>query len=206
MYGWDIMPRVVTGGIWRPCYVLEKRQDRIDDLFIWTNNLNGKNTYAEFGFFWNLTVSEDEIRDYTLRLHGECGDSKFDWEKKRLWHTAGRCSVGINNPKLWWPHGYGDANLYDITATLLYKGEPVFEHKARAGLRTIELDRTSTTDKEGHGEFCFHINHTKIFSARLELGSGRRVPLPRREAPSGHTPDAHRYRLQLRQMLGRQRV
>ena len=163
MYGWDIMPRAVTGGIWRPCYVLEKRQDRIDDLFIWTNNLNGENTYAEFGFFWNLTVSEDEIRDYTLRLHGECGDSKFDWEKKRLWHTAGRCSVGINNPKLWWPHGYGDANLYDITATLLYKGEPVFEHKARAGLRTIELDRTSTTDKEGHGEFCFHINHTKIF-------------------------------------------
>ena len=116
MYGWDIMPRAVTGGIWRPCYVLEKRQDRIDDLFIWTNNLNGENTYAEFGSFWNLTVSEDEIRDYTLRLHGECGDSKFDWEKKRLWHTAGgNCS--------------SDQQPEALVAARLRRREPVRYHR-----------------------------------------------------------------------------
>lgn len=163
MYGWDIMPRALSGGIWRPCYVEQRLENRIDDLFVYTHNLNAEKNYGEMGFFWNLTVAEDEIRDYSLRIHGECGDSKFDRFQKRLWHTGGRCVIGISNAKFWWPRNYGDPNLYDITATLYYKDEPVYEHKTSVGLRSIELDRTSLTDKDGNGEFCFIINGKKVF-------------------------------------------
>lgn len=163
MYGWDIMPRAISGGIWRPCYVEQRAEDRIDDLFVYTHDLNAGNNYGVFGFFWNLTVAEDDIRDYSLKIEGVCGDSRFSWTKQRLWHTGGRATVGVNNAKLWYPRNYGDPNIYEITATLLYKGEPVFEHRTAAGLRTIELDRTSLTDKDGNGEFCFKINGKKVF-------------------------------------------
>lgn len=163
MYGWDIMPRAVSGGIWRPCYVEERAADRIDDLFVYTHDAKSDGSWAAFGFFWNLTVAEDEIRDYGLKIHAECGDSKLDWYNDKLAHTGGRAVIGIGNPKLWMPRNYGEPNLYDVTATLCYKGEPVYEYKTRAGLRTIELDRTSTTDKDGNGEFCFRINGKKVF-------------------------------------------
>lgn len=162
MYGWDIMPRAVSGGIWRDCRIVQKRPDRIDDLFVWTHTLAGDLSKGSFGFFWNVTIAEDEIRDYTLKLHGECGGSVFD-SSARLWHTGGKRIVEINHPKLWFPKNYGEPNLYEITATLLYKGEPVYEYHTASGMRTVELERTSTTDADGSGEFCFRINYQKVF-------------------------------------------
>ncbi len=163
MYGWDIMPRALSGGIWRPCYVEQRPADRIDDLFVYTHEMNIGNNSGCFGIFWNMTVSEDDIRDYSLKIEGVCGDSKFSWTKDRVWHTAGRATIWVGNAKFWWPRNYGEPNIYDITATLLYKGEPVSEYKTSSGLRTIELDRTSLTDKDGNGEFCFRINGRKVF-------------------------------------------
>lgn len=163
MYGWDIMPRALSGGIWRPCYIEQRAVDRIDDLFVYTHNLNKEHNWGEFGFFWNMTVSEDDLHDYAISIKGVCGDSSFEAKNDLLYHTAGRMVVGIKNPKLWWPKNYGDPNLYDITMTLFYKGEAVYEYKTAVGMRTIALDRTSTTDASGNGEFCFKINGRKIF-------------------------------------------
>ncbi len=162
MYGWDIMARAVSGGIWRPCYIEQKLPDRIDDLYVYTHSLKPDYSWAELGFYWNLTVEDDFLTDYKLKIHGECGDSQFNWETARLWHTGHWCVVGFS-PKVWWPRNYGEPNLYEITATLLYKGEPVYEYKTHTGVRTIQLDRTSTTDANGDGQFQFIINHKKVF-------------------------------------------
>ncbi len=164
MYGWDIMPRALSGGIWRSCRVEQRLPDRIDDLFVYTHDLSADHKRGTFGFFWNLTVSEDLLDDYRLSIEGACGDSTFHWTQKRLTkHTASKCQVNVNDPKLWWPRHYGEANLYEIKATLWYKDQPVFEKELTAGLRTIELERTSITDEQGSGQFLFRINGKPIF-------------------------------------------
>ena len=46
---------------------------------------------------------------------------------------------------------------------LFRKGELCDEYKTRIGIRMITLDRTSTTDTDGSGEFVFRVNGKKVF-------------------------------------------
>ncbi|MBE6611396.1 MAG: hypothetical protein E7632_02785, partial [Ruminococcaceae bacterium] len=162
MIGWDILPRVMTGGIWRPCWIEQKKADRIDDIFCYVKGMDVEKATANLAFVYNVTLAEDEAFDYKLIIEGECGDSKFR-TGGMLWDPYGCMGAGVSNAKFWWPRNYGDPNLYNITATLYYKDEPVYEYKMRQGIRTVRLERTSTTNEAGEGEFCFYINGRKIF-------------------------------------------
>jgi beta-mannosidase len=162
MDGWDIMPRMISGGIWRTCYIEQKKPNRIDDIFCYVLDMDAAKGYAQLSFFYNITVTEDDITGYQLEISGECGDSRFTCRRERLRHTAGKLGAYVGDAKFWWPRNYGDPNLYNIKAILYYRGEPVSEYKTRIGIRTIRLDRTSVIDGNS-GEFCFYINGKKIF-------------------------------------------
>ncbi len=162
MFGWDIMPRALSGGIWKSVWLEDRLPDRIDEVFAWTEELRPDHSHGRFAFFWNLTVSEDDLQDYSLHICGKCGESIFQ-SRIPVRHTAGKHTVSLQNPKLWYPRGYGAPNLYEITVTLLLGDTPVHEYRLNAGMRTVELHRTSLTDAEGNGEFCFTVNGQKIF-------------------------------------------
>ena len=161
MYGWDIMPRIVSAGIWRPVSLIQKKTDRIDDVFIYPIRANEH--HATLSVFYNLTIDKDFLHDFSIRVKGVCGDSTFAGEREIL-HTSQRIDVYVDNPKLWWPKNAGDANLYDVTVELLYCGQVVDTKTLRTGIRTVELSRTSTTDKDGKGDFCFIINGKRVFA------------------------------------------
>ncbi len=162
MYGWDIMPRALSGGIWRSCYIKELLPERIDELFVWTHNISDNKRQATLGFFWNISVTEDFLHDYRIIFKGVCDNSSFMKVCTPL-HTSGRVFVNIDIPKLWMPRGYGEPNVYDISATLCYNDTVLHEYKLSAGIRTAELRRTSTTTNDGEGEFVFIINGKKVF-------------------------------------------
>ena len=161
MYGWDIMPRIVSAGIWKPVSLIQKKADRIDDVFIYPTWANEGS--ANLSVFYNLTIDKDFLHDFTIRIKGVCGDSTFSGEREIL-YTSHRIDVRVDKPKLWWPKNAGDANLYDVTIELLYCGQVVDTHTMRTGIRTVELSRTSTTDKDGNGDFCFIINGKRVFA------------------------------------------
>ncbi len=160
MYGWDIAPRIVSAGIWRSVYLKERKSDRIDEFYIYTSSCDQNK--ARLYFFFNTVISQDECLPYTVKITGKCGKSVFECTKKLL-HTSGHDSIAFTNPKLWWPRFNGEQNLYDITVTLEKDGKILDTYKTRIGIRTVALDRTSTTDSNGSGEFCFKVNGKKIF-------------------------------------------
>ena len=162
MYSWDIMPRIVSAGIWRPVYLKENKKNRVTEFYCYTRLCDATNQTADLYYSFNTAISEDESLDYELTVEGSCGDSSFT-HKQKLWHTSGSGAIHVNGAKLWWPRFNGEQNLYNVTVTLTYKGETVDVYTTRIGLRTVELDRTSTTDADGNGEFCFKINGKKIF-------------------------------------------
>jgi len=161
MYGWDIMPRIVSAGIWRPVSLIQKKPDRIDDVFIYPNWIGSDP--LNLCVFYNLTIDKDFLHDFKLRVRGVCGDSTFFGEREIL-HTSHRFDIRVSNPKLWWPKNAGEPNLYDVTVELLYCGQVVDTQTLRTGIRTVELSRTSTTDKDGNGDFCFIINGKRVFA------------------------------------------
>jgi beta-mannosidase len=75
---------------------------------------------------------------------------------------AGKVKIGLDDPKLWWPRGRGEPNLYEVTVRLIKNGQVVHEVRLHHGIRTVELLRTEMTNG-GDGEFCFRINGEKVF-------------------------------------------
>lgn len=160
MFGWDIMPRIVSAGLWKEVKLLSHKKDRICEVFFATNKIENGTAYVRF--YLNAELSGDFAQDYTVKIEGKCGESHFVREKK-LWHNTNSFVIQIPNCRPWFPKNAGDANLYETKVSLLYKGELCDDYCLKVGIRTVELDRTDYTDKDGNGEFCFKINGKKVF-------------------------------------------
>ena len=163
MYGWDIMPRFVSGGIWRGVSVVRKPKERIEDVFAYTTRADVERGRADTAFWFSLKSDADLLNGCTLTVEGMCGESRFSAET-RVWFTAGTLRASVEGCRFWWPRNSGRAELYDVTVTLRRDGTVVDQAMLRMGVRTVALDRTSTTDAAGNGEFCFRINGKRIFA------------------------------------------
>lgn len=165
MFGWDIMPRIVSAGLWKEARLLEKKQDGIEQVYLVTNHIieqaDGKKI-ANMMCFVHTQLAGAFAQDYRVKVEGVCGDSRFCVEQS-LWHTATKLFFEIPACRLWWPKNAGEQNLYDVTVTLLRNGEVCDTYTFAYGIRTVELERTEITDSDGNGEFCFRVNGKKVF-------------------------------------------
>ncbi|MCL1858517.1 MAG: hypothetical protein FWF92_04715 [Oscillospiraceae bacterium] len=160
MYGWDIMPRFLSSGIWRPVYIEYLPEERIDEIFLNTSSVNSNN--AEIIFNCNLKLNNNKTDKYTVGLKMTCGDSIVDLDYDIYFQNIKK-RFNINNPKLWFSKGSGEQNLYETEIYLKKNGVIIDEYKLKYGVRTVKLNRTSTTDQFGSGAFEFIINNIKIF-------------------------------------------
>ena len=162
MYGWDIMPRLVSGGIWRPVYLQERKPDRITDFYGYTVGIDPDRKKARLAFTYNTELSSDDISVYSIEITGHCGSSCFRY-KSRLWHSGGCVALDVDDAELWWPANSGNANIYDVSATLIKNGKNTDRFDTTLGIRTVELERTSTTNSDGTGQFLIRINGKPVF-------------------------------------------
>ncbi len=161
MFGWDIFPRFVSGGMWRDVLLVEKKDDYIKDFYLQTTILCDNK--AQLSACYSAVLEEDDMRDYSLEIKGKCGSSAFSHTVPALWGNSGNITFWVENPLLWWPRDAGQQNLYEVNVSLCYKGEVVDIAKQNLGIRIIKLNRTDITDKDGNGEFRFEVNGEPIF-------------------------------------------
>lgn len=160
MFGWDICPRIVGGGLWRPVSLILYHKDRIRDSYIWVKKIHSDGKISCCCAF-DTEIAEGAINDYTIRLEGTCGGSHFELEQ-RLWFTHGVLSFDVEKAHLWWPVGYGSPNLYKVRVQLSKNGFLVDEKSFEQGLRTVKLNRDDYL-VDGKGDFCFIVNEKRIF-------------------------------------------
>jgi len=160
MYGWDIMPRALSAGLWRPVRIEWRPEARIGELALWTRSVTTDS--AQETLWYRLDGVDLHRGRYELDIEGVCGDSIFT-QRPQLLGTAGHLRFDVGNARLWWPKGRGDANLYDVTVRLLNNGEEIDRRQFRHGMRTIELSRTEIIDDAGVGDFVFWVNGERVF-------------------------------------------
>lgn len=158
-YGWDIMPRALSAGIWRPVYLEEKRDTELEDMFI--DTLSANENSATLVLHGNFRTDKP-IRNFRLRVRGVCGDSVFEKEVQ-MYFVVNDFRIQVDKPKLWWPRGYGKANLYDVTIELTHHGEVVSTMRKNLGIRTIKLLFSELHTKDNPGQFQFKVNGKNIF-------------------------------------------
>ncbi|MBK9928067.1 MAG: glycoside hydrolase family 2 protein [Anaerolineales bacterium] len=157
-FGWDWGPMLPPIGVWKDIriegYTTAKivdahvRQYRDDDGVI------AIGVDVKIGAF---TLDLDTL-SLTLTLIAPDGTEQT---LKENW--ADRKSIGIvvDDPKLWWPNGYGEQNLYQLKLTL-ETGTSVLDSRTyQIGLRTIELKREP--DEWGES-FTFVVNGVPVFA------------------------------------------
>lgn len=154
-FGWDILPRAVSAGIWKDVYLRKTEKAEIKDVFLHTLSLSGNSARVAYEFEFR----GEENCEYTLSA--VCGESTFSASGKISGgKTAGE--ITVKDAKLWFPKNYGEQNLYDVTITAEKDGIKAAEKKLSFGVRTVTLDRTSVVDETG-GKFCFYVNGKRIF-------------------------------------------
>ena len=158
MYGWDIMCRIVSAGLWKPVTVEYRPKNRIRNVFIYPHSLS--ETGADMRIRICVTIDEDFASDFAYRVEGVCRDRSFVFDRP-LMSVDALDGFGIPEPYLWYPHNYGEPNLYDVRVSLLYKGAVCDTKELRIGLRITEIERTSLAGDDG--EFVIRVNGQKIF-------------------------------------------
>lgn len=66
----------------------------------------------------------------------------------------------LEDPKVWYPAGYGDQPLYDVSVDIVRKGDILDSWTRRTGFRRSEL----VQDHDTHGQsFFFRVNNIDVF-------------------------------------------
>lgn len=160
MFGWDIMPRIVSAGIWKPVKIEYISKVRLENVFLYTASIE-KDGSAKLVSTFRINTPKDLIKGYTVVIKGVCGEHSFTHT-----HNAYCASVQskfvVKEPVLWWPKNYGESNLYDVECVLYYKGIECDKTTFKMGIRTVWLKRTSLAGDEG--DFCFIVNGKRIFA------------------------------------------
>ncbi len=158
MYGWDIMCRAVSAGLWKPVTVEYVPKSRIEDVFIWPYSLSPG--HADMRCRISVKTEEDDISGFSYRVEGKCGGSAFRFERP-LMSVDALDGFGFDGPRLWYPKNYGDPDLYDVCVELYRGGVLCDTRQMRIGLRIVTLERTSLAGD--NGEFVIIVNGRKIF-------------------------------------------
>jgi beta-mannosidase len=174
MYGWDIAPRIVSAGLWRSVALELRDPDGIDSVYYHTREVTpaGQGPQgagvgpqglgaAVLEVHWKVTVGNPDLSGYTLRFEGACGDDRFAHEVP-VRFVAGTEEIRIPAARLWWPRGYGEPALYDVSCQLRRDGAVVDSRAERIGLRRIELRRTDLVSDADPGEFLFICNGERV--------------------------------------------
>ena len=156
-FGWDWGPTFVTSGIWRPAYMKGWDVAIIRDMDI--NLIEIDEKQARFLVEMEIESTDDNTVKFQIYIDDELLEEQLRFVKK------GKNTISIptyvNNPKLWWPNGYGEQNLYQIIVTILDKNRVLDEKIITTGFREIEL----VQDVDSIGEsFYFKVNGVPIFS------------------------------------------
>lgn len=164
MYGWDIMPRVVSAGLWRGVRLDVVPATRWRDVYCATASVEVAGGRADLIVDWHFITDQFDIDEWrvevALRHEGEVAYEAAH----AVFGVHDRQRFTVNGAKLWWPRGYGEQPLYELELRLVDgDGEVLAVHSQRIGLRTLRLVRTDVTSEEEPGEFVFVVNGEKVF-------------------------------------------
>lgn len=157
MFGWDIAPRMISGGIWRDIYIENRKKIALSDIFLFTSSVDPKNGTAKISVVAEIMGNSD-FTNCRLCLKGKCKSSEFKITRQ-IHSLKDNFEFSISDCLLWNPVNYGEPNLYEIHAELICEEKPVDSKSFHFGIRTVILDRT----EEHGGKFDFCLNGNKVF-------------------------------------------
>ena len=164
MYGWDIMPRLISAGLWREVRLDIVKPTRLKQIYWMTNSVNVPQRKAQLLLDWEFATDYPTIDGLTMEVTLKLGKNIIYENSYPIFTNSGKQNISLDKVDFWWPRGYGDPLLYEAKVRIIDDKKNVLdEKKQKIGIRTAELIHSEVTTKENPGEFLFKINGEKIF-------------------------------------------
>lgn len=163
MFGWDWGPRLPDVGLWREVKLLAYSDARIDSVyFTQVHEKEQVTLLADLKLELAGKSSEKaENLEWRIRITDPDGETSVYQKPAGVQEENSQIKILIQNPKLWWPNGYGDQPLYQVQTELLKNGQVIDTDTKRIGLRTMTVRR----EKDAFGEsFAHEVNGVPIFA------------------------------------------
>jgi beta-mannosidase len=160
MFGWDIMPRIVSAGIWKPVFLRRKPKSRWTELALAVRNASPSR--ADLYLDWTFTTPDRRLDGWSAECTFTCGQESHR-ESFPLRFTTGRHGFSIPSPALWYPRDMGEQPLYDVKVELRHRGDCRHVRAWKTGIRTVELEQSFRRADGGMGDFRFKVNGRPVF-------------------------------------------
>ena len=159
-FGWDWGPRLPTSGIWRNVAIRAYNICKIES-FYFSSSFSSDLKVANIKVNVSLEAFKEEKVNVSVRIFG-FGEDQTKSETRSLTKGLNNLTFDftVSNPKLWWPNGYGEQNLYNLEIKVESGSEVLDEIKRKVGIRKIEV--VQEKDEEGK-TFYFKVNDVPIF-------------------------------------------
>ncbi len=164
-YGWDIMPRTVSAGLWRDVSLRILPPAHFTDIHWMTLDVDVPNRTGRFYAHFQADVPFDLLdhakATFKLKRNGKTCFSRTEPLTQNVIAILDTC----RNVDFWWPRGMGEAALYEAVIDLTDEsGKLLCRDARRFGFRTIMLDRSEIHEsKENPGRFRFYVNGEPVF-------------------------------------------
>ncbi len=158
-FGWDWGPRFVTSGIWRPIELEWWNDVLIKDVFINQINIDEKKA----SIVAKIEINANASFLGTISINNEGKTIIKETRNLKQGKQTIEIPFQISNPRLWWPNGLGEPNLYSFEINIIKEKKIIETKKIITGLRKIEVVQEPDPDGKGKS-FYFRINGKKVFA------------------------------------------
>ena len=149
--GWDWIPTIRgrNTGIWNNVYLSTSGPVTIEDPLITTKLPLSDTSSADVTM--SVTLNNHTGKDVKGLLKGKFGDAQFEQkvelrpaeQKTFTLDKSANPSLHLQNPKLWWPNGYGNQNLYKVSMSFITTDGIISDSKSiKTGVRQMTYSDT----------------------------------------------------------------
>jgi beta-mannosidase len=161
-YWWDFATRIIPLGIWDDVFIVEDDSIAFENVRILprlSDDLNEGNIYTE------VKISSKRRTRVELRIKLSFEGEKVYEEILSPYLSMGENLVNIHStidrPKLWWPNGYGEQNLYCCELLLLEDGKEIYNYNEHFGFKRVL--RLPNEGFQNAPKYKFNVNGKDIF-------------------------------------------
>ena len=163
-HGWDWCKPVPTCGIGGRVYLEGVSGANICFFRCDTLDIGDARAVLNFAFeIENLSMCTAD--DAVLQVEMRCGGETAVSFSKALYLAGGvnfiNEEVTLNDPKLWFPNGYGGQPLYTVSASVTCRGVTRGMPEKKVGIRIIRINQEKLPD--GSRKFVFVVNGVEVF-------------------------------------------